>query len=381
LAPRRLPHYTETVTRTFSALNVRQLEVLRWISDACPEGVMEGHSYKTTAVALANRRLVTLSNKGGTWRAVITSVGKHYLEHGGYVTSTPTTRKPLPVTVTPPQHLPPGRMEAQGRSRTKPKAAQPKAPPPTEQLITELVANGEVRVSGPQRAKYEARVAAAIRFAKVPEGKQLLTKGSRWSAEYVVQLRDAPAWMNTVLDPIPVPTTLRHPDPVVVALQAGKHLPGIDRSSTHRALLLVQALAVEARQRGYTVKETKVTGDHYGYDHWESEDFLTVIDRHSVGIRLRQVMNRAPHEPSPAEQTKAASDRWYSIPKYDVTPSDRLSIHLSGGIEHRQSKWTDGRAGSLEEGLPQILQEIELRAEAAEQARLAAIAAAEEERR
>ena len=87
------------------------------------------------------------------------------------------------------------------------------------------------------------------------------------------------------------------------------------------------------------------------------------------------------HDPTSVEQAKAASDNWFRIPKYDVTPSKRLSIHLSGGYEHRQSKWTDSATRSLEELLPQILQEIELRADAAEAARLAAIAEAEERRR
>ncbi|WP_161849191.1 hypothetical protein [Frankia sp. ACN1ag] len=33
-------------------LNARQLEVLRWINDGCPDGVMDGHSHKVTASAL-----------------------------------------------------------------------------------------------------------------------------------------------------------------------------------------------------------------------------------------------------------------------------------------------------------------------------------------
>ena len=242
--------------------------------------------------------------------------------------------------------------------------------------------NGEIRVSGPDQAKYEARVAAAIRYGKVPEGKQLVAEGDRWSREYVIRLQEAPAWLHAPLDPIPVPATLRKPHPVVIALQAGKRLNGIDRSGSHRALLLVQALAVEARRRGYSVKETKVTTNPYGFEHRESKDHFSItIGQYSVGVQLRQPMNRARHEATPAEQAKATKDRWYDIPKFDVTPSDRLSIQLSGRFKHRQSKWTDGRTGTLENWLPQILQEVELRAEAAEHARLAAIAAAAERRR
>jgi hypothetical protein len=188
--------------------------------------------------------------------------------------------------------------------------------------------------------------------------------------------------MNAQLDPIPIPATLRQAHPVVIALQTGKRLNGIDRSVSHRALLLVQALAVEARERGYSVRETKVVTNAYGYEHRESKDHFSIsIGQHSVGVQLRQMMNRARREPTPAEQAKATNDRWYRIPKFDVTPSERLSIQLSGRFEHCRSKWTDGRTGTLENWLPQILQEVELRAEAAEHARLAAVAAAEERRR
>ncbi len=83
------------------------------------------------------------------------------------------------------------------------------------------------------------------------------------------------------------------------------------------------------------------------------------IGRHSVGVEFRQQVNRTRHEPTPAEVAKAASDRWYRIPKYDVAPSDRLSIHLSGRFEHRQSKRSGGTTGQLEVWLAQILQEIE----------------------
>lgn len=61
-----------------------QLEVLRWIGDGCPDGRWQGHTYKTIASALASRRLVTISKKGGQWRAELLSAGTYYLEHGDY---------------------------------------------------------------------------------------------------------------------------------------------------------------------------------------------------------------------------------------------------------------------------------------------------------
>jgi hypothetical protein len=40
------------VSRT-SPLNVRQVEVLKWIGEGCPDGVIKDFTYKTTAVAPA----------------------------------------------------------------------------------------------------------------------------------------------------------------------------------------------------------------------------------------------------------------------------------------------------------------------------------------
>lgn len=380
LARRRRFRYTEAVSQVFSPLSDHQVAVLSWIANGCPEGVMEGHSHKTTAIALQNRKLAVVSRKGGVWRATLTGAGAYYLDHGTY--QPPPEAPGKQRQPHPPAPPLPRRQVEHSSQRPRRTTAPPKALSPTGRLIADLHANGEIKVSGPDRAKYEARVAAAIRFGKVPEGKQLVTDGGRWSREYVVRLRDAPAWLTATLEPVPVPAMLRRPHPVVTVLQGEKRLVRLDRSVVHRALLLIQALAAEAVRRGYTVKETKITTDAYGYQHRETKDQFTItIGRHSVGVELRQEVNRARHQPTPAEEIKAASDRWYRIPKYDVTPSDRLSIHLSGRFEHRQSKWSDGANGQLEVWLTQILQEIELRAEAAEQERVAAVAEAERRRR
>lgn len=66
----------------YAPLNERQLAVLRWIADGCPEEVMTGLSYKTTALALQDRRLVTVTKKRGLWRAELTDAGRFYLERG-----------------------------------------------------------------------------------------------------------------------------------------------------------------------------------------------------------------------------------------------------------------------------------------------------------
>jgi hypothetical protein len=118
--------------------------------------------------------------------------------------------------------------------------------------------------------------------------------------------------------------------------------------------------------------------DRNGYQYRDSkDDFAVTVNGHSVGVALRQKIDRTRHVPTLAEEAKVTSTSWYRIPKFDLAPSDRLSVHLSGPFKHRQSAWTDSSTTRLEDSLPQILQEIELRAEAAEQRRMAAVVEAE----
>lgn len=362
--------------RVFAPLNPRQLDVLRWIADGCPKDVMQGYTYKTTAVALQSRQLVEVSKRGGQWRATITDAGVHYLAHNTFPGVPPRRGHPRRAARPAAAQGPP-----MPSTRRKPqRTATAKPPSPTDQLIADLLVTGEIRVAGPDRAKYEARVNAARRFGKVPEGKQLVTDGYRWSPEYVVRLQDAPGWLTATLDPVAVPKTLRQSHPVIAMLRGGRHLADLDGSVTHRALLLIQGLAVEARRRGYVVRATTTT-DAYGFRSKADDQFTIAVGQHSVGVQLRQALRRQPHEPTAAEEARAARDHWYRIPKYDTMRTTRLSIHVSGRFEHRQSKWADGADGRLEDRLAQVLQEIELRAEAEERDRLASIAAAEERHR
>ena len=56
-------------------LTVRQVEVLQWISEGCPDGVWRDFTYKTTAYALASRGLVTVDRRRKQWSAALTDEG------------------------------------------------------------------------------------------------------------------------------------------------------------------------------------------------------------------------------------------------------------------------------------------------------------------
>ena len=138
-------------------VNDRQLDVLSWIADGCPDGVMLDFSHKTTAAALRNRGLAAVSKRGG-WHAEITNAGRHYLEHGGY----PDDAKPAqPESRPQPRPRKVRTVTEKPTPAPTPKKSTPRAPTPVE--VTPLRA-----VPVPQRLVQPHPVVAALQERKVP---------------------------------------------------------------------------------------------------------------------------------------------------------------------------------------------------------------------
>lgn len=60
-------------------VNARQLEVLRWVAEGCPDGRWPDgdFTYKTTAGALKGRGLVAIKGHARSWQATITEAGTY----------------------------------------------------------------------------------------------------------------------------------------------------------------------------------------------------------------------------------------------------------------------------------------------------------------
>jgi len=286
--------------------NVGQLEVLQWIADGSPDGVMTGFTYKTTAVALRNRHLVKVSKRGG-WHAELTDDGRYYLEHGAY-----------------PDELPkPGPSRKSGEGKPHPvKAPVRKAKSPA----TRDAAGARCEPTGTDADSPSA--AAQTKPAKID---------------------------------VPVPAHLRNPHPVVAALRDDKNRFAMTQLVRSRALRILQALVSAAEREGYQVREVRSTSNGYGYSRPESKDHLVIeTGETSVKVRVFQQNDRFPHEPTAREL--AEKDRWGpSIPKYDYTPNEFLRIELDHNWNSRRHLWRDGTRGPLEGKLPSILDEVAYR--------------------
>ncbi|MEV0523959.1 hypothetical protein AB0I66_11075 [Streptomyces sp. NPDC050439] len=249
-----------------------------------------------------------------------------------------------------------------------------------EQLIDDVLAAGGILVTkeayGPGASNWSARIRSAQRCGKLPAGQELVHRWRAGGREITIQ--NIPAWKLAVLDPIPVPERLHKPHAVVAALRAGEPALGLSRSVQPRALRLVQAMVAEAERRELQVQLT-ADGRRGHYSRRRDASLFTITAQgQPCGVSLGQEQDRTEHVPTAKELADAQQFSWVRIPKYDYALSDRLTITLSGGATHRQSAWKDMPDHPLEEQLPEILQEVDLRglaaerkrAEEAEQARL-----------
>lgn len=150
-------------------VNQRQIEVLRWIADGCPDGVMEDYPYKTTAVALRNRGLVVVS-KRGEWHASLTDIGRHYLEHGTYPgePAAPEPKPRRPVSRVPRLLTDPTEEAVPDATDSVRVTASPAEPPPARPATSVLV---------PQRLPKPHPVIAEVRDAgNLPVSKSLVSR-------------------------------------------------------------------------------------------------------------------------------------------------------------------------------------------------------------
>ncbi|WP_153808984.1 hypothetical protein [Nocardia sp. SYP-A9097] len=342
---------------------------------------MTGHTHKTTAKALEWRGLVSVSKKGGTWRAELTAVGIYYLEHGDYPADH-WDKKPTAVRTK--ESTTPVPRDEQPKP-TEPRIAKP--PPrlrPVDQLIADLVQAGgvlQIQRSPQEGPDYDRLVASAIRHGKVPDGKLLvIERRNYWDKTITIKLADPPTWTTAVLQPVPVPEKPAKWHPAVIRLRDAEDRLPMKRPLRNRALRILNTLALTAEAKGY--KATTGTPSEqrgYGRRNEVGAELQISILEHPFAVSIVEPTDKVPHEATASELRKAERDSWVRIPKYDHVPSGRLTLTITNGRPYRQSNWTYKDDTVID--LAQVVQELELRAADAEEKRLAAERQAAEKQR
>lgn len=239
-----------------SPLNTGQLAVLRWIGDGSPDGVMAGHTHKTVALALQNRRLATVTKKGGVWRAELTDAGRHYLHHGSYpVGHRPS---PRPVQVAKPAPSPRSSSAATDRPAPTMTSAKPVSPDEdAENLVRRiLAAGGTLKIDTREdTTDYEPLMRAAKRARSLPFGKQLRWRTiGQWYGPMREIYFDEDFTVHVQERPVPVPDRVSKYHPAVAQYRNDPDRHEVSKDSLGRASRILHALATEAERRGYTAR-------------------------------------------------------------------------------------------------------------------------------
>jgi hypothetical protein len=331
-------------------LTETQVALLRWISEGCPDGQIEGDSHRISAAALRRRGLVNIAGRGATWTATITDGGREYLE------KVDSPEPPIP---------------RQG------------IVPVTQQLVNDVIAaGGSFRVprkwvGDPTYVDYWNRAALAERYGKVPDGKRL--EVADVGEELEIRLVDASGKIGRAeLVEFTVPEKVARYHSAAKSFREDRGSHEVSRGQLQRAARIVHAIAKEAERRGWSVG---YSGRPEGKN-WRDSSVrasgsrLTIgVDEHEFRLRLHEkgVHARGPWEKGIRFERERAL-RWGSMQR-ERASSGSYDAEATGGLEleledkqwwkfhgrQRQRRWGDRASWRLEDRLSHLFREIQER--------------------
>lgn len=363
------------------AINDSQREVLRWVAKGSPDGVMEDYSHRVSASALRSRGLVRITGRGPSLRAELTDAGRALVDQL-------------------PSNTAPAREGRRGGAHT---SASVEVPAPrsgekrskTQQLVGDVVAAGGKLVLPDDTARggvdWRQRAYAAQRHGKVPAGKHLTV--SLTTAGFEIELRDGETGNELGADAVPVPAQLRNYHPAVRQFREQTSLQQVSRKALSRACRMMHALAVALEKRGHRVTYRAKSGDEQARARYSGKPasygrFVVTINGHDLTWLLSEngVGLRGPWEERKRQREENRNafrfDRWDvgRIEPYDKSATGQLELSIDNPGP-RQTKWGDRKRWRLEDRLPQVMRELEVLAEEAEERRIARERAEEERQR
>lgn len=160
---------------SYGAPNARQLEILGWIGEGCPEREWPDFTYKTSAVALQSRGLAQVSKRGGTWSATITEAGRRILAGEPYESVRPSRAKAPSSPSSPTRSAPTAASIAADADSRRRRAM-------AANLLARLAeAGGSLEIPDPterERAEIRQGVSAVDATRSAPAGKVLRSSGT-----------------------------------------------------------------------------------------------------------------------------------------------------------------------------------------------------------
>ncbi|MCV7229086.1 hypothetical protein [Mycolicibacterium komossense] len=346
-------------------LNERQIEVLRWIRDGCPDGRWTDFTFKTTATALASRRLVTISKRGGVWSAGILGAGEHYLANSDYPAGHWAKRHARPTVdldmrqpaVAHRPIMPPAGEIAQRPKRQPPCDEQT----PTRKLVKDIVnAGGMLEIdTTDDNTSYKSLVGIINRRRMAPDGQEVILVQARYD-RIVLRLSSVSDWVTDPPSQTVAAERIGRWHPAVATLRSDKRLDSLEKHLRGRAFRLLHALAQEAEARGHTVRLPKRS--HHGSVEDPSKlggDLIFKVEGIECSVNIWQPKDRLPHTPTQEEIEREKKYGW-GPSRYDYVPADRLSMLINTNSRFSSKiTWPETKTLALHSRLPDAIMSFE----------------------
>lgn len=344
-------------------LSDRQVEVLRWINDGCPDGRWSDFTFKTTANALASRRLVIISKRGGVWSAAMLPAGEHYLAKGTYPQGHWSKKhrvhqeepaRPAVVAQRPVTSQPEG-------SDATPRVKKP-APldglTPTRKLVKDIVeAGGILEIdTKDDKTSYKSLVGIINRRGIAPDGQEVIMLDGKSYHHLIFRLSSVSDWKTESPAEVVAAERIGRWHPAVAKLREEKRLDSIGKDLRGRAFRLLHALAREAEARGHSVRVPTRARHGYRQDNSKLDgDLIFKVGDIECSVNIGQPNDRVDHVPTRDEIEREKKYGWGPT-RYDYVPSNRLSIAIDTDSRYssRQS-WSDTKTLSLQTRLPDVM--------------------------
>ncbi|MBN2445532.1 MAG: DUF4200 domain-containing protein [Phycisphaerae bacterium] len=351
-------------------LNTRQLDVLRWINDGCPDGRWTDFSFKKSAGVLAWRRLVTVSKRGGVWSAAILPAGVHYLDHGKYPPGHWDKRRrdqtvDLGVAARTPMVAPTqpvaGERPTTGRRPAKKPVTDELTP--TRKLLKDIIdAGGILEIdTKDDKTSYRSLVGIINRRNMAPNGQEVIMLSGTTYHHVILRLSDVSDWKTEPPAQTVAAERIGKWHPAVATLRDDKRFDSIDKRLRGRAFRLLHALAREAEARGHSVRVPRRRVHGYVQDSSGLDgDLVFKVEDIDCSVSLWQPKDQLPHVPTKEELERAKKYEWSSPPSYDYVPADRLSIAIDTNSRWSSKvTWAEKKGPRLESRLPDVMTTFE----------------------
>lgn len=327
------------VPNAMSSLTPKQIELLDWVRDRCPDDVYVGNAHRVSARALAMRGLLKIKGHGADWTVTLTDAGR-YWKPGRAVPRPAPIRLPkrsalAPAPIRDPDPEQPGKMEQANELMRQVIAAGGHLPLPDRLGVGE-VTRELIRLSIWSPDRPHGKQLEVVSLEPRPFGPQEIT-----FTDYFPDL--------VARQPVPVPDHVGKYSPTVRAYLDAKDWQYVSAAHLARAARILEAIAREATNRGLKVSTSAGAKSH-----------VTL----GVGDRSYEVQIRETSAPGGAEVPygmRRKGPRWTYDRQRAFVSTGKLELIVRGRYANYDGdRYRDTKMTTLESKLPRLFQSLEV---------------------